>query len=158
VRGRATGFSLVEVIVALGLLAGILLAIAGLLVVGNREVRSGRHTSAALSVARAVLEEIETLGYHQTYELYGGAGNTTAHTAYSYDSSEPEASKWQARVVELLGGGPNVPHVEVHFESIAEPGAPQPNLVDSVGMRVEVRLVWTEGIRPRELELSTVKM
>ena len=45
------GFSLAEVVVALGLLAGVLISMAGLLVLGNRLVGAGRGSTAALAEA-----------------------------------------------------------------------------------------------------------
>jgi type II secretory pathway component PulJ len=51
-RGRKeTGFSLVEVVIALGLLAGVLITISGLFVMGAKQVKSGRASSEALAVA-----------------------------------------------------------------------------------------------------------
>ena len=43
------GFSLAEVVVALGLLASVLLSIAGLVVMGARQLHGGRSSSEALA-------------------------------------------------------------------------------------------------------------
>ena len=58
-----TGASLVEVVIALGLLASALMAAAGLLAVGNRQVQGGGHRSQALAVAEAIVEELDVGGY-----------------------------------------------------------------------------------------------
>ena len=42
IRQREQGFSLVEVILALGILAGVLISIAGLFIMGSKQVKSGR--------------------------------------------------------------------------------------------------------------------
>ena len=48
-RRDEKGFSLIEVVIALGLLAGVLIAIAGLFILGGRSVKSGRTSSEALA-------------------------------------------------------------------------------------------------------------
>lgn len=153
-----SGFSLVEVIVALGLLSGVLIAVAGLLVIGNRDVTSGRKTSSALAIGRSFLEEVETLGYHQAYELYGGSGDAPTHSVRSDDAGEPEAARWQAELDALLTGGTTDPVAEFVFESVSAPGDPQPNLEDSRGIRVRIRVRWSEGLRQRSVELCMVKL
>ena len=65
------GFSLAEVVVALGVLASVLISVAGLLVLGNRLVKAGRGNSEALAVARDVLEEMECWSFEQVYSTFG---------------------------------------------------------------------------------------
>ena len=55
---RATGFSLVEVIVSMGLLSGILTAIAAMFVLAGACIRSGRHLTVATTLAQSVLEDL----------------------------------------------------------------------------------------------------
>lgn len=61
--GSRRGFSLVEVIIATGLLAEIALVIVGLFIVGRRDVQSGRNLTTALSIAQHVSEDLDALGY-----------------------------------------------------------------------------------------------
>ena len=65
---RQAGFSLVEVVVALGLLAAVLISISGLFVLAHKQVDGGRKNSVALSVARDILEEMDGWSYRQLYQ------------------------------------------------------------------------------------------
>ena len=102
IRQREQGFSLVEVILALGILAGVLISIAGLFIMGSKQVKSGRTSTEALSVARAVLEEMDGWGFRQTYQLFGVDG--TANTTATIDSrSDAYSAKWQGWAIERFG-------------------------------------------------------
>lgn len=61
-RSDERGFSLLEVILALGMLAAVLVSTTGLLVMGSYQTKSGRTASEALSVARTILEEMQGWG------------------------------------------------------------------------------------------------
>ena len=48
-RRGDSGFSLVEVVIAMALLAGVLIAISGLFIIGGAQVKSGRKSTEALA-------------------------------------------------------------------------------------------------------------
>ena len=149
---RQGGFSLVEVILALGLLAGVLISIAGLFVLGGRQVRSGRASSEALSVARMILEETEGWGFRQTFERYGFDG---AAPSYVVDTRDPGyAGRWQAELDRMLHDS----HATVEIRSVAAAGVPAPPLEDARAIRVVVTVHWSEAARARSLQLGTVRM
>ncbi len=145
------GFSLVEVILALGLLAFALVSIASLSVLGSRQLRSGRASTAALAVARSILEEMEGWGFRQTYE---GLGLDGAAPIYSVDSRvNPAASSWQQDLEAALGGG----HAEIDLASV-EPGQAPPPMNRARAIRVLVTVRWSEGVRRRAVQLATVRI
>ena len=150
-RARERGFSLVEVVLALGLLALVLISIAGLFVLGGRQVRSGRASSEALSVARGILEETEGWGFRQTYERYGLDGS---EAAYEIDSrANPSAARWQAGLDAMLPGS----YALIELTSLG-PGGAAPPMNRTRAIRVLVTVHWDEGGRRRSLQLGTVRL
>ena len=149
----SAGFSLVEVIVAMGLLSGILISIAGLMVVGNRQVKSGRHSSEALVVARMIFEDMNGWGFHQTYSLLGDDGSGETLLVDTSVSSEALTQTWQLALEGMLENT----RAEIRLESIVEEGGP-PILSSASAIRIQVTIHWTEWPRDRTLQLSTVRM
>jgi type II secretory pathway pseudopilin PulG len=151
-RGAASGFSLIEVVVALGLLAGVLISVAGLFSVGAQRVKSGRTSSEVLAAARAILEEMSGWGFRQTYLLFDDAACRGTDAACLIDTTtNPFASRWQARLDEI----PSDARAEIRLEALD--GAP-PTLATTDAIRLSVTVLWREGQRSRNLELSTVRM
>lgn len=147
------GFSLVETILALGILGGVLVSIAGLFILGGKQVKSGREATEALSVARAVIEEMDGWSFHQTWQLYGIDGSTNT-TATLDTRTNAYASKWQPTLDEALYNS----HAEITISSLAPSGSPVPNLDSTRSIRIVVTVFWAEGQRNRSIQLGTVRM
>jgi len=150
-RTGEAGFSLVEVILALGLLAGVMISIAGLFALANRDMNGGRNTTEAMAVGRDVLEEINGWAYSQTWSLFGFDGTATSYTADT--RSNALAQKWQPALDESLYDS----WAEIEIESIVPTGG-APNLAAARAIRVVVTVFWTEGQRDRSVTLSTVRI
>jgi prepilin-type N-terminal cleavage/methylation domain-containing protein len=151
-RGRGQrGFSLAEVIVALGILASVLVSVAGLLVVGNRMVKAGRGSSLALAVARDILEECDGRSFAGTYEVFGCDATQSSCTVDTASPVDPSMAQWKQMVEEGLYEG----FAEVRIESAEDGDVP---LQDSRALRVTVSVFWTEGPRARNTRLTTVRM
>lgn len=150
-RSEARGFSLIEVLLALGLLAGVLVATASLFVVSDRSVNGGRTASEALAVARSVVEEIQDWGFHQTYRAFGLDGSLVSYTVDT--RSNAYALKWQAMLPDKLRNG----FATIELESLAPSGAAPP-LAGAQAIRVLVTVHWEEGPRRRSIQLATVRM
>lgn len=144
--GEQAGFSLIEVIVALGLLGGVLLSVAGMFLVGERQVRRGRTESIALMAAQSILEDIGGWNHVATWERFGLSGNAAT---YSVDSQvNTYAQRWQPNLHDLLANG----RTEIRVESCD--GA---DLVDTDAVRVVVTVFWTEATQGRRTELALVR-
>ena len=150
-RRDANGFSLIEVLLALGLLAGVLVATATLFVVSDRSVKGGRTASEALSVARSIVEEIQDWGFDQTYRGFGLDGTLASYTVDT--RSNAFALKWQAILAQKLRHG----HATIELDSLASSG-PAPALAGAQAIRVLVTVHWEEGPRRRSIQLATVRM
>jgi Tfp pilus assembly protein PilV len=150
-RRRSAGFSLVEVVVALGLLAGVLISISGLFVLANRQLDGGRNHSMALAVARDILEEMDGWSFAQ---LYSGLGSDGSSATLAVDSRVAgPASKWQEQLAEELIDC----RAEILLESIVDSGMP-PALRDAQAIRVQVTVYWKEGLRERSARLTAVRV
>ena len=144
------GFSLVEVLVALGLLAAVLISISSLFLFGERQVHSGRTQTTALAVARDVIEELSGWSYRDLYRNFGLSG---AAVAYTVDSrSNAFAARWQPALDAGLQDG----YALIDLESIAD--GPARPLNETRALRVTVTVSWREGLRSRSLQLATVRM
>ena len=152
-RRSEGGFSLVEVVIALGLLAGVLISISGLFIIGDRQVKSGRTSSEALSVGRTILEEMNRWGFRQTYLMFGSTYDGAAQS-YSIDSrTNTVASQWQSTLDEKLVNS----YATIDIQSLG-PGSVPPDLDVTRAMRVLVTVFWDEGQRHRSLRVGTVRM
>jgi prepilin-type N-terminal cleavage/methylation domain-containing protein len=154
-RRNEHGFSLIEVVVALALLAGVLISIAGMFVIGARQVESGRESTEALSVARGIVEQINKWGFHQTYELFGADGSAATYTFDTRTITDPPTTgmaKWQPMLSEKIPGS----YATISVTSLG-PGAP-PVLSATRAMRVVVTVRWAEQLRQRQVQLATVRM
>jgi Tfp pilus assembly protein PilV len=149
-RRRARGFSFIEVLIALGLLAMVLISMTSLFATGRRQVKSGRTTSEALAVARSILEEMEGWGFDQTYRAYGLDGLATSYTVDTRTNSY--AAKWQPQLDSKLENS----FAAIVIASI-ETGGIVPPISASNGLRVVVTIHWSEGQRARSVDLIGVK-
>ena len=148
-RGN-TGLSLVEAVLALGLLTGVLVSASGLFVVGMRQVRAGGSASQALAVGVSILEEMEGWGFRQVYAAFGRDGSATR---YALDSrSEARAAGWQQMLDEARLDG----HAEIEIASVGADG-PASALRSTRAIRVTVTVHWRVG-RRRRLSLVAVRM
>ena len=154
-QGNQRGFSLIEVVVALALMAGVLISIAGLFVIGARQVESGRESTEALSVARGIIEQINKWGFHQTYQLFGASGTAATYTFDTRTITDPPTTgmaKWQPMLSQKIPGS----YATITVTSLG-PGTP-PILSDTRAMRVVVTVRWAEQLRQRQVMLATVRM
>jgi prepilin-type N-terminal cleavage/methylation domain-containing protein len=150
-RTRQRGFSLVEVVVALGLLAAVLISISGLFVLAHKQVDGGRKHSVALSVARDILEEMDGWSFRQLYLEYGEDGSAPS---YAIDSrTNASAEDWQQALEAELSEC----HAEILLQALAESGSP-PALADAPAIRIDITVFWKEGLRPRSVRLAMIRM
>jgi Tfp pilus assembly protein PilV len=148
-RDSCGGFSLVEVVLALGLLAAVLLSVCGLFLLGERQVRSGRAHSSALAVARDILEEMSARGFHDLHVALGLDGSAAAYTVDT--RSNAFAAGWQRALDRELRGA----HARIELRSVGEGAAVA--LREAVAVRLTVTVFWSEGPRARRVRLATLR-
>lgn len=156
-RRKQEGFSLVEIVVALGLMAFVLLSIAGLFTIGAKHVKSGRTSSEALAVGRQILEEMNGWGFSQTWQLFdpNGAFAATSYTADTNTNTTAFCTKWRTTLQSKLGSNARA---TIRVDSLVNTGA-APNLNASPkNIRVTVTVFWKEMARARTVTVGTVRM
>ena len=94
------GYSLVEIVVSLGILSAVLVAIASMFVLGQSSVNSGRKLTEATSLAQHIMEDINKLSYDGLQSSFGGSTILTNLQFYTADtrvsgSYAETPSRWQ---------------------------------------------------------------
>ena len=146
-RSDEKGFSLVEVVIALGLMAGTLIAIAGLFILGGRSVKSGRTSSEALAAGKEIVEEMSAWGFTQTWSNFGFAGTAKTYTVDTKTCVTTDCTGWQNQLVAKLGTSA---HATIKIDSVAQGALTVPDFVDGAGavtarnVRLTVNVLWTQ--------------
>jgi len=148
-RKSEQGSSLVEVVMALGLLGAVMGSIAGLFVIGASGVNSGRTVSQALSGARTIVEEMQDWRFDELHENFGLDGTASSYLIDTRGNGD--TAEWQAELSETLPGA----FATIELVSL-EPGSPY--LKDSTQVRVTVTIRWSEGTRNRSVRLAMVRI
>jgi prepilin-type N-terminal cleavage/methylation domain-containing protein len=154
-RDRQQGFSLIEVLVSLGLLAGVMVAVSSLFIFGGKEVKSGKQMTSAYSIGHDILEEMDRMTYTQAYMYFKpSAVNPDTATTYTVDSytSGPPTSSYQANIDSKLYNG----KASIKVEGIDTAGTAVA-LTSAIGLRVTVSVEWDEGVNHRYLNLRSVR-
>jgi prepilin-type N-terminal cleavage/methylation domain-containing protein len=160
-RRDERGFSLIEVVVALGILAGVLIAIAGMFVMGGRSVKSGRTSSEALAAGREIVEEMNAWGFSQLWENFGLAGTANTYTVDTKTCVTADCTGWQNALVAKLG---TTAHATIKIDSVSQAALPVLDFVDGAGtvlarnVRVTVNVLWTQvPSRSRQVSVVTLR-
>lgn len=152
-RRTENGLSLVEVVLALGLMGMVLISVAGMYVLSQRQVASGRTSTEALAVARTIMEEMNGWSFHQTYQMFGYDGSANSYTVDTRTSSFGD--HWQTTLTDTLGPAA---YAEIVITSIASSGTwPLNDTLNTKNIQVVVTVHWEEGLRVRQMQAVTVR-
>jgi type II secretory pathway pseudopilin PulG len=141
--------TLVEILVALGILAGVLVSVASLFVLGGQRVSSGRHMTEATAIASDILEEINQMG-SQVTGIFPSCTTATGCTVAT-DTDSFASAQWQSLIDQTLFQG----RAEITLTPIGGPTSP-PDFSSAEGLRVRVEVLWMEGTNQRRLATETV--
>jgi type II secretory pathway pseudopilin PulG len=145
-----SGYSLIEVLAAAAIMAGVLIAIMTMFVYGGQSVNSGKMMTRATSVASDVLEQFRELGFRQTYQVIEDAGNPAVDTRYVWnsDTNAPNAPT-DASYVALLAEWKQLAEGDADRDP---PGLPRGK------MTITVRGLRTLGVNPTEETFNNSKL
>ena len=162
-RHHESGFSLVEVVLALGILAGVLIAIAGLFIIGGRQVKSGRSSSEALAAAKEITEEMNGWAYTQLWSNFGYNGAATTYTVdCRTNTANALCTGWQAQILPKLGAGA---YSTIKLDAVVPASGTGANFYDTTtnsvltkSVRVTVTVNWREVTgRTRSVQVVTTR-
>jgi len=157
-KNAEAGFNLIEVIVALALLAAVLLTISGLFIQGSQSVNTGRDLTEATSLATDILEQMDKWGFTQLYTNFCRANTLSSFTFLSSDVScatfngiplAGGASGWQTKISQRL------PNAKATISVAALPAGN--TFAAAKGIRVQVTVDWVLKLKPRSVSLETVR-
>ena len=143
------GFSLVEVVIAIGVLAGVLLSICSMFILGGRQLKTGKTVTEATTICHAIMESFDSLSFTALYTTFGAAATDTTMTVSSTTTGSAIQS-WQTEIARKLDNG-------VATVTIIPRGPGTPNFGTAAGIRMTVTVTWTELARPQSVSLSTVR-
>lgn len=89
---RDRGYSLVEVLIAMGLMAVVMLSIVTLFFAGRKNVYSGRQMTHAVSIGTRIMEDLSAMSVPTIYQNFGITNTTTLGTVTVTPSSMTESS------------------------------------------------------------------
>jgi type II secretory pathway pseudopilin PulG len=139
------GFSLIEALCALGILATSLLTTAGLLVTGARQIASAGRLSVAQTVTHSAVDELAHLGFERALALVGC--NATQPVCEA-GPGQPAVDAWRDRAAARIGPA----EMHIKLESLDSPA-----LQGAVAVRISASLSWTEGPRARHVQAVTIR-
>ena len=143
------GFSLIEVVLAIGIMGGVLLSICSMFIMGGRQLKTGKTITEATALCHAIMESFDNLSFTALYTTFGAAVTDTSSTANSTTVGSPIVS-WQTEIARKLDGG-------VASVTILPEGPGTPNFGSATGIRITVTITWTELGRQQTVTLSTVR-
>jgi Tfp pilus assembly major pilin PilA len=143
------GFSLIEVVIAIGVLAGVLLSICSMFILGGRQLKTGKTVTEATTICHAIMESFDSLSFTALYTTFGAAATDTTMTVSSTTTGSA-IQPFQTEIARKLDNG-------VATVTIIPRGPGTPNFGTAAGIRMTVTVTWTELARPQSVSLSTVR-
>ena len=147
--GTEAGFSLIEVVIAIGVLAGVLLSIASMFIMGGRAVKTGKTLTEATTLAQDLMEQFDKESFSALYLNLGAVATDSNRTVLSNVGGSPIAA-WQAEIARKLNNG----FASVRLDAMG-PGTP--NFGAAAGIKVTVRVSWNELGRAQSVAVATVR-
>lgn len=150
VSRRQAGFNLIEVTIALALMAIVLLGLSSLFIRSMKSVSSGRELTEASGVGSAIMEDLEDVSFSQLYGNFGGGTTQTSLTISS--KTNAYAARWQPMIDARLRGG----QATVELTPLGGTATP-PTFGSALTIRVRVSVLWSEGSRNRQAVFQTTR-
>ncbi|MEJ5165610.1 MAG: prepilin-type N-terminal cleavage/methylation domain-containing protein [Thermoanaerobaculia bacterium] len=84
------GYNLIEVLVAIALLAWVVLVVAGLFIWGQRGIYSGKQQTKAVALGQKIYEDLNSLEFPNKYAIFQATdGQSSITTTYDTSSTNP---------------------------------------------------------------------
>jgi len=145
------GMTLIEVLIAVGILAGVLVSVASLFVLGGQRVKSGREMTEATTIASDILESLNSAGFDQLTTLFPTCAATTGCTVRT-DVDGYASAQWQATISGSLYQG----YGEITLTPVGGTVTPA-TFASGEGLRLRVRILWSEGTNTRSIAVESLR-
>jgi type II secretory pathway pseudopilin PulG len=143
------GFSLIEVVLAIGLLAGVLVSIASMFMIGGRQVKTGKTITSATAIAHDIMERFENRSFNTLWADLGATGTSSTRTVNSTTTGSPLVP-WQAEISQKLANGSA-------SLTITAMGPGTPTFATATAISLRTTVTWNELGRPQTVTLQAVK-
>ena len=148
--GRAErGFSLIEVMLAIGILSGVMISVSSMFMLGGRQVKAGKTMTQATAICHDIMEMFETTSFASLYTDLGAAATDTTVSAVSTTGGsilEP----WQVEIDGKLENG-------VATVTVTPLGPGTPNFGAATALRVVISVDWNELGHPTTVRMSSIR-
>jgi len=161
---KRQGYNLVEVLIAMALLAWVVMVISGLFIYGQRGVYSGKTQTRAIAISQKVYEDLKNLpSYSQKYEIFSGAvGNLTATrnfvllptpSANTFTAGDVLATTFDGWMAALTDLSPTASMTVVLTPVIPVTGGTA-SIGNCIFIHYRVQVNWSEGLRNRHVTVD----
>ena len=154
-RRTESGYSLIEVLIALGLMSGVMVAVCSMFVLGGTYVKSGKQLTQATALAQNIMEDINKYSYTGAYLYVQGGSpdpNATSASSDTRVSGSVANTAWGSDIRSKLFGG----YAVVDMSPIGGTATPA-NFSTGEGIRVTITLGWKEMRRNRTVKVENVR-
>ncbi|HET7434445.1 MAG TPA: prepilin-type N-terminal cleavage/methylation domain-containing protein [Thermoanaerobaculia bacterium] len=173
-RRSEGGFNLIEVIVAMALMAVVVVSIMGLFVAGRRNVYSGKQMTQAVAVANRVMETMSGLDKPGVVAAFGlpatGTGASVSVNGVTYANSFLRTTSnitaandvsgylttWRNDIVNNKRF--SNPEVSVIITPAGDSTNTPAHIDTGTLLRIRTVVTWREGTRRRNVTLDSVKV
>ena len=173
-RNRESGYSLIEVLIAMALMGTVVMSIMGLFYFGRRNVYSGKEMTEAVAVGTHVLEDYNTMtksGMVAAFALPTTVAGTTITVggqtfanSFLRDTNTISAAtdpkgflqRWHDEMVNNNKFQNGV--VSIVFTPTADGTNSPAQMGTATVVKIRVFVTWGEAVRQRQVVLDTVKI
>jgi Tfp pilus assembly protein PilV len=142
-----TGFSLVEVVIAIGVLGGVLLSICSMFIMGGRQLKGGKTMTEATAIAHDIMETFDKISFNAMYTTFGAASTATT-VSITTSTGTNVITPWKPEVTRKLENG-------VATATLDQIGGT--NFATAIGIKMTVTVTWNELGRSQTVTLSTIR-
>jgi len=149
------GFSLVEVLISLGLMTGVMVAICSMFVLGGTYVKAGKQLTQATALSQDIMEDLNRESHNGLYLLLQGGTPNPAATSTSSDTRVPGSvanTLWGNDIRSKLHQGYAVVTMQPIGGSLSTP-----TFASGEAIQISVEMGWTELRRNRSVKIEGVR-
>jgi len=137
------------VVIAIGVLAGVLLSICSMFILGGRQLKTGKTMTEATVIAHDIMETFDKLSFTALYTTFGAVTTDTTKTVTTTGATNA-ITPWRPEITRKLDNGSAT-------VTVLAVGPGTPNFGSALGIRMTVTVSWTELGRAQTVSLSTMR-